>query len=122
MPSRSPAGETLTLDYEDGWAAVNRLIRQGKSWSGRELDCAYWNAGDGSFVDVSHTAGLAFAHYLSLTPGQTISGDLLGFGRQFFDRSLFFDRHDGQRYRRRRDGQLLPNNQVSPFHPRIKRV
>ena len=62
MPSRSPAGETLTLDYEDGWAAVNRLIRQGKSWSGRELDCAYWNAGDGSFVDVSHTAGLAFAH------------------------------------------------------------
>jgi tetratricopeptide (TPR) repeat protein/thiol-disulfide isomerase/thioredoxin len=62
VPSRSPQGETLTLDYEDGWSAVNRLIRQGKSWSGRELNCAFWNAGDGTFVDVSHTTGLAFDH------------------------------------------------------------
>ena len=62
MTSRSPLGETLTLDYEDGWAAVNRMIRQGKSWSGRETNCAFWNAGDGTFVDVSHTAGLGFPH------------------------------------------------------------
>ncbi|MFT7668393.1 MAG: Tfp pilus assembly protein PilF/peroxiredoxin [Planctomycetota bacterium] len=59
MPSHSPSGETLTLDYADGWAAVNRLIRQGESWSGREMDCAYWNAGDGTYVDVSNTLGLA---------------------------------------------------------------
>lgn len=58
MPSRSPTDETLTLDYEDGWVAVNRLIRQGLSWSGREMDCAYWNAGDGTFIDVSNTLGL----------------------------------------------------------------
>jgi len=62
VPSHSPTGETLTLDYADGWAAVNRLIREGKSWSGREMDCAYWNAGDGTFVDVSNTMGLAFKH------------------------------------------------------------
>ncbi len=59
MPSHSPTSETLTLDYADGWAAINRLVRQGQSWSGREMDCAYWNAGDGSFVDVSNTLGLA---------------------------------------------------------------
>lgn len=47
------------MDYADGWAAVNRLIRQGQSWSGREMNCAYWNAGDGTYVDVSNTLGLA---------------------------------------------------------------
>ncbi len=60
MPSQSPLSESLTLEYTDGWAAVNRLIREGKSWSGREPNTMYLNIGDGTFSDVSYTSGIAF--------------------------------------------------------------
>ena len=58
MPSQSPEDEVLTLQYDDGWAAVNRLMRRGLSWSGNERNCAYWNVGDGSYVDVSYVLGI----------------------------------------------------------------
>jgi peroxiredoxin/Flp pilus assembly protein TadD len=60
VTSQSPLSETATLDYSDSWAAVNRLIREGESWSGRELNCGLMNTGDGSFIDASNTMGLAF--------------------------------------------------------------
>lgn len=50
----------MTAGYADAWAAVNRLIREGKSWSGREPNCAYLNLGDGTFADVSFTSGIGF--------------------------------------------------------------
>lgn len=52
--------ESLTMEYADGWAAVNRLIREGMSWSGREPNTMYLNLGDGTFSDVSFTSGIAF--------------------------------------------------------------
>jgi peroxiredoxin len=44
--------------YELGWVAVHRMLREGKSWSGREEDCSYWNTGDGRFANVSAVTGL----------------------------------------------------------------
>jgi tetratricopeptide (TPR) repeat protein len=60
VASRSPGDDKLTPGYADGWAAINRLVREGSSWSGREMNCAFLNLGDGRFSDVSHTSGLAF--------------------------------------------------------------
>jgi Tfp pilus assembly protein PilF len=45
--------------YKEGWRAVNQLIRQGGSWSGRERNVAYRNAGSG-FEDVSFVSGLDY--------------------------------------------------------------
>jgi tetratricopeptide (TPR) repeat protein len=36
------------------------MIREGKSWSGREPNTAYLNAGDGSFADISFASQIAF--------------------------------------------------------------
>jgi tetratricopeptide (TPR) repeat protein len=60
VPSQSPETAQLTNAYSDAWAAVNRLIREGKSWSGREPDTVYVNLGDGTFADVSFVSGVAF--------------------------------------------------------------
>jgi tetratricopeptide (TPR) repeat protein len=46
--------------YEQGWDAINRLIRQDGSWSGRERNCLYLNNGDGTFVDASGVSGVDF--------------------------------------------------------------
>ncbi len=54
-PSEKPARE-----YENGWAALTKLMHEGYSWSGHERNCAYLNLGDGRFVDVSAAAGLDF--------------------------------------------------------------
>ncbi|MCC7013613.1 MAG: ASPIC/UnbV domain-containing protein [Planctomycetes bacterium] len=45
-------------NYEMGWVAVHRMLREGKSWSGREEHCSYWNTGDGRFANVSGVTGL----------------------------------------------------------------
>ena len=39
---------------------MNRLVREGSSWSGREANCAHLNLGDGHFVDISRVSGLDF--------------------------------------------------------------
>ena len=44
--------------YLRGWRAINTLMRRGHSWSGHERNVAHLNLGDGTFVDVSHVAGL----------------------------------------------------------------
>jgi Tfp pilus assembly protein PilF/peroxiredoxin len=60
VPSQSPLSNVPTSAYADAWAAVNRLIRAGKSWSGREANTVLLNRGDASFCDVSYNSGLAF--------------------------------------------------------------
>lgn len=58
--SLSPTAERPTelASYELGWVAVHRMLREGKSWSGREEDCSYLNTGDGRFANVSAVTGL----------------------------------------------------------------
>lgn len=46
-------------DYRTGWLAINRLVRQGFSWSGHERNCFYLNVGDG-FVRADAVSGLDF--------------------------------------------------------------
>ena len=47
-------------DYEQGWNAINELIRADGTWSGYERNVFYANNGDGSFSDVSGAVGLDF--------------------------------------------------------------
>ncbi len=60
MASQSPEDDRPTREYSEAWETLNRLIREGGSWSGRETNCAYLNLGDGTFADVSRTTGLGF--------------------------------------------------------------
>ena len=53
MASQTPAGEEATVDYENGWASLTRLMDEGASWSGNERHCAFLNLGDGTYADVS---------------------------------------------------------------------
>jgi tetratricopeptide (TPR) repeat protein len=57
---RSPAGPARLSSYEDAWEAINRLIREGGSWSGSERNCFYLGAGGGTLVNVSAASGLDF--------------------------------------------------------------
>jgi thiol-disulfide isomerase/thioredoxin len=44
--------------YLAGWEALHRLIREGKSISGRERHCCYLNIGNNHFADISSVTGL----------------------------------------------------------------
>ena len=56
--SRSPTSAEGSADaYRAGWSAVNKLLRQGHSWSGHEKNCAFLNAGNGTFANVSALSG-----------------------------------------------------------------
>ena len=58
--SPSPETSARSGSYENGWIAINRLIREGGTWSGHERKVLYWNRGDGQFSDVSGVSGLDF--------------------------------------------------------------
>jgi Tfp pilus assembly protein PilF/peroxiredoxin len=60
LVAKSPPNQTPSLQYEQGWNAINELIRSGSSWSGRERNVFYANNHDGTFSDVSGTVGLDF--------------------------------------------------------------
>ncbi|MDP9160302.1 MAG: FG-GAP-like repeat-containing protein [Acidobacteriota bacterium] len=47
-------------DYEQGWNAINELIRSDGNWSGFERNVFYANNRDGTFSDVSGVIGLDF--------------------------------------------------------------
>jgi len=47
-------------DYEQGWSAINELIRADGTWSGYERNIFYANNGDGTFSDISGVVGLDF--------------------------------------------------------------
>jgi Flp pilus assembly protein TadD/peroxiredoxin len=60
LVAKSPPNQTPSLQYEQGWNAINELIRSGSSWSGSERNVFYANNHDGTFSDVSGTVGLDF--------------------------------------------------------------
>ena len=58
--ANSPAQPTPVQEYEQGWNALNDLIRSDGTWSGYERNVFYLNNRDGTFSDVSGVAGLDF--------------------------------------------------------------
>jgi Flp pilus assembly protein TadD/peroxiredoxin len=60
LVAKSPPNSTPSLQYEQGWNAINELIRSDSSWSGRERNVFYANNHDGTFSNVSGTVGMDF--------------------------------------------------------------
>lgn len=58
--ANSPDAGTPSTAYEQGWNAINELIRADATWSGYERNVLYLNHGDGTFSDVSGAAGMDF--------------------------------------------------------------
>jgi tetratricopeptide (TPR) repeat protein len=56
----SPAEARQSPEYEQGWNAVNELIRADYTWSGFERNVFYANNGDGTLSNVSAAVGLDF--------------------------------------------------------------
>lgn len=61
--SQSPVESTSNdqaSSYRQGWAALNQMLHEGKSFSGHERNCAFLNLGGNSFADVSGLIGFNF--------------------------------------------------------------
>jgi len=58
--ANSPATSTPNHNYEQGWSAINELIRSDGTWSGFERNVFYLNNRDATFSDVSGIVGLDF--------------------------------------------------------------
>jgi tetratricopeptide (TPR) repeat protein len=58
--AKSPDQARPSHDYEQGWSAINELIRADGTWSGFERNVFYANNRDGTFSDVSGAVGLDF--------------------------------------------------------------
>jgi tetratricopeptide (TPR) repeat protein/peroxiredoxin len=58
--ANSPAQARPSPDYEQGWNALNELIRADGTWSGYERNVFYVNNRDGTFSDVSGAVGMDF--------------------------------------------------------------
>jgi len=58
--AKSPEEAKPSHDYEQGWNAINELIRSDGTWSGFERNVFYANNRDGTFSDVSGAVGLDF--------------------------------------------------------------
>jgi tetratricopeptide (TPR) repeat protein len=56
----SPDDARPSHDYEQGWNAINELIRSDGTWSGYERNVFYANNQDGTFSDVSGVVGMDF--------------------------------------------------------------
>jgi len=56
--ANSPQEPKPNHEYEQGWNAINELIRSDSTWSGFERNIFYLNNGDGTFSDVSGIVGL----------------------------------------------------------------
>jgi len=56
--ANSPQGPKPNHEYEQGWNAINELIRSDNTWSGFERNVFYLNNRDGTFSDVSGIVGL----------------------------------------------------------------
>ncbi len=58
--ANSPAEAKPVAAYEQGWNAINELIRADRTWSGFERNTFYVNNRNGTFSDVSGAVGLDF--------------------------------------------------------------
>ena len=58
--ANSPDEAGSSHNYEQGWNAINELIRSDGSWSGYERNILYANNRDGTFSDISAAVGLDF--------------------------------------------------------------
>ncbi len=58
--AKSPDDARPDKQYEQGWNAINELIRGDGTWSGYERNVFYVNNRDGTFSDVSGALGLDF--------------------------------------------------------------
>lgn len=58
--AKSPMDRTPSHTYEQGWSAINELIRADGTWSGYERNVFYANNRDGTFSDVSGVVDLDF--------------------------------------------------------------
>ncbi len=56
--ANSPKEPKPNHEYEQGWNAINELIRSDGTWSGYERNVCYLNNRDGTFSDVSGIVGL----------------------------------------------------------------
>lgn len=56
----SPSTPTPVSAYEQGWNAINELIRSDHTWNGFERNVFLANNGDGTFSEVSGISGLDF--------------------------------------------------------------
>jgi Flp pilus assembly protein TadD/peroxiredoxin len=57
---RSPQNSNPSPKYEQGWSAINELVRSDSSWAGPERNVFYANNRDGTFSEVSGAIGLDF--------------------------------------------------------------
>ena len=58
--ANSPDDANPQHAYEQGWNAINELIRSDNTWSGYERNVFYANNGNGTFSDASGAVGLDF--------------------------------------------------------------
>ncbi len=58
--AKSPNSFQSDADYEQGWKAINELIRSDYSWSGYERNVLFANNHDGTYSDISGAVGLDF--------------------------------------------------------------
>jgi tetratricopeptide (TPR) repeat protein/peroxiredoxin len=58
--ANSPVAAKSAPAYEQGWSAINELIRSDGTWSGYERNVFYVNNRDGTFSDISGAVGLDF--------------------------------------------------------------
>ena len=58
--AHSPDDARAAKEYEQGWNAINELIRSDGTWSGYERNIFYANHRNGTFSDISGAAGLDF--------------------------------------------------------------
>ena len=58
--AKSPETGKSSAAYEQGWGAINELVRSDGTWSGFERNVFYANNGDGTFSDVSAVVGMDF--------------------------------------------------------------
>jgi tetratricopeptide (TPR) repeat protein len=58
--ANSPNAAKPSQDYQQGWNAINELIRSDYTWSGYERNVFYANNRDGTFSDVSGAVDLDF--------------------------------------------------------------
>ena len=87
----SPEEAKPSHAYEQGWGAINELIRADGTWSGYERNVFYANNGDGTFSDISGAVGLDF-----LEDGRSFAvSDFDNDGRQ----EVFLKNRDGPQLR-----------------------